>query len=104
MLKDEVGSTLDILLLFYDMITKCANKPKTGRKQTRAGSTPTYSLGGRVDEQSLTFRDLEKSGKTVVASFFKSYMHNSQGINYQCKSVVFHSLTYLYPRCEILSR
>ena len=61
-LKMRVGSTLDILLLFYDMITKCANKPKTGRKQTRAGSTPTYSLGGRVDEQSLTFRDLEKSG------------------------------------------
>ena len=81
-LKMRVGSTLDILLLFYDMITKCANKPKTGRKQTRAGSTPTYSLGGRVDEQSLTFRDLEKSGGSKHWKLlFLSHMHNSQGIN-----------------------
>ena len=62
MLKDEGRFYLGYSIVIYDMITKCVSKPKTGRKQTRAGSTPTYSLDGRVDEQSLTFRDLEKSG------------------------------------------
>ena len=62
MLKDEGRFYPGYSIVIYDMIIKCGNKPKTGRKQTRAGSTPTYSLGGRVDEQSLTFRDLEKSG------------------------------------------
>ena len=57
MLKDE-GRFYPVI---YDMIIKCWSKPKTGRKQTRAGSPPTYSLDGRVDEQSLAFRDLAKS-------------------------------------------
>ena len=60
MLKDEGRFYPGYSIVIYDMIIKCGNK--TERKQTRAGSTPTYSLDGRVDEQSLTFRDLEKSG------------------------------------------
>ena len=61
MLKDEDRFYRGYSIVIYDMITKCANKPKTGRKQTRAGSTPTYSLGGRVVKGSLDFRGLEKS-------------------------------------------
>ena len=61
MLKDEGRFYPGYSIVIYDMIIKCANKPKTERKQTRAGSTPTYSLGGRVDEGSLDFRGFEKS-------------------------------------------
>ena len=61
MLKDEDRFYRGYSIVIYDMITKCANKPKTRRKQTQAGSTPTYSLGGRVDKGSLDFRGLEKS-------------------------------------------
>ena len=63
MLKDEGRFYPGYSIVNYDMIIKCGNK--TERKQTRAGSTPTYSLDGTVDEQSVTFRDLcdlEKSG------------------------------------------
>ena len=59
-LKEEGRFYPGYSIVIYDMIIKCGNK--TERKQTRTGSTPTYSLDGRVDEQSLTFRDLEKSG------------------------------------------
>ena len=62
MLKDEGRFYPGYSIVIYDMIIKCGNKPKTGQKQTRAGSPPTYSLGGRVDKGSLDFRDLEKSG------------------------------------------
>ena len=61
MLKDEGRFYPGYSIVIYDMIIKCGNKPKIGRKQTRAGSTPTYSLGGRVVKGSLDFRGLEKS-------------------------------------------
>ena len=63
MLKEEGRFYPGYSIVIYDMITKCGNKPKTGRMQTRAGSTPSYSLGGRVDkgQGSLDFRGLEKS-------------------------------------------
>ena len=108
MLKDEGRFYPGYSIVIYDMIIKCGNKVESNSGRITSDLLVGWK-GGRTVSYLPRPRE-EWWTKTLLASFFKSYMHNSQGINYQfkssyqCKSVVFHSLTYLHPRCEILSR